>query len=79
MVLVCNLISQDHVIKGSCNFLGENTSWKVTTFLNLLVIGIEVVEIFLMIEEQDSKCSCLNLPLLFISKGHRLKALGISC
>ena len=34
--------------------------------------------IFLVAEEENSKCSCFNLPLLFISKGHWLKAHGIS-
>ena len=28
---------------------------------------------FLVIEDEDSRCSCFNLPLLFISKGHGLK------
>ena len=26
MVLVCQIISQDHVIKGSCNFMGRSQS-----------------------------------------------------
>ena len=32
---------------------------------------------FLVAEEENSRCSCLN-PLLFISKGHGLKAHDIS-
>ena len=33
---------------------------------------------FLIAEEENSRCSRFNLPLLFISKEHRLKAHGIS-
>ena len=33
---------------------------------------------FLVNEEENSECSCFNPPLLFISKGHGLKAHGIS-
>ena len=34
---------------------------------------------FLVTEEQDPTCSCLNPSILFISKAHGLKARGISC
>ena len=34
--------------------------------------------IFLIAEEEDSRCSRFNPPLLFISKGNGLKAHGIS-
>ena len=34
--------------------------------------------IFVVVEEQDSTCFRLNLPLLFISKVHSLKAHGVS-
>ena len=33
---------------------------------------------FLVVEEQDSTCLRFNPPLLFISKGHGLKAHGMS-
>ena len=33
---------------------------------------------FLVAEEEDSRCSHLNPPLLFISKGYGWKAHGIS-
>ena len=39
--------------------------------------GSEVV-MFLFVEEENSRCSRLNLPLLFIYKGHGLKAHGVS-
>ena len=27
MILVCHVISQDHVIKGPCDFMGGRPSW----------------------------------------------------
>ena len=33
---------------------------------------------FLVVEEENSRCSRFNPPLLFISKGYRLKGHGIS-
>ena len=45
MVLVCHVILQCHIIKGSCDFIGGSPSWYVTTLSSLLVIGIEIVEI----------------------------------
>ena len=35
-------------------------------------------KMFLVAEEKNSRCSRFNPPLLFISKGHGLKAHGIS-
>ena len=35
MCLVSHVISQDHVIKESCDFVDENPSWKVTTLLSI--------------------------------------------
>ena len=34
-----------HVIKRSCNFMGEKSSWEVTILPSLVAIGIVVVEI----------------------------------
>ena len=34
--------------------------------------------IFLVAEEENSRCSRFNLSLLFVSKGHRLKAHSMS-
>ena len=47
MALVCRIemISQDHVIKGSCDFIGETTSWQVTIMPSLVAKGTVVVEI----------------------------------
>ena len=36
-------------------------------------------DMFLVVEGEDSSCSRLNPPLLFISKGHGLTAHIISC
>ena len=35
-------------------------------------------DMFLVVEGQDSRCSCLNPPLLCISKAHGMKAHGMS-
>ena len=44
--LICYVISQNHVIEGSCNFMSENFSWYVTTLLSLVATDIAVVEIY---------------------------------
>ena len=45
MVLLCHLILQDHVIKGSWDFIHGRPFWLVITLPNLVTIGIVVVEI----------------------------------
>ena len=45
MILVCHMISQDRVIKGSYDPNGGSLSWYVTTLLRLVAIDIVVVEI----------------------------------
>ena len=45
MTLVCHLVSQDHVIEGSCKFIGGRSSWYVTILPGLVAISIVVVEI----------------------------------
>ena len=37
---------QDHVIKGSCDFMEEKSSLYVTTRPGLVTIGIVVVEVY---------------------------------
>ena len=46
--LIIHVVSQKHVIEGSCKFLSDNLSWYVTILPSLMVIGFEVVEIFLV-------------------------------
>ena len=41
-----NVTLQDHVIKGSCEFMKGSSSLYVTTLSGLLAIGIEVVADF---------------------------------
>ena len=43
MVIACLVISQDHVIKGSCAFIGSNPSRFVTALPSLVAIGTLVV------------------------------------
>ena len=45
MALVCHMILQDHVIQGSCDFMGGTVSWYVTPLPSLVVTGIVLVEI----------------------------------
>ena len=42
-VLVFNMILQEHVLKGLCDFVGGSHSCKVTTLPSLVDMGIEVV------------------------------------
>ena len=45
MVLVYQVISEDHMTKGSQDFPDENQSWKVTILPSLVITDIVVVEI----------------------------------
>ena len=45
MVLVCQVILKDHVIKRSCDFLARIQSRQVTILPNLVAMDIVVVEI----------------------------------
>ena len=45
MVLVCHVISQDHMTKEWGNIMGRSPLWQVTILPNLVVIGTVVVEI----------------------------------
>ena len=45
IVLVCSMISQDHLIKDSFDFVCENHSKQVIILLSLLSIGNAAVEI----------------------------------
>ena len=72
IILVCHVISQDHVIKGSSEFMGRYPSWKVTTLPSLVAIGMQCCNgnIFLVVQGQEITYPCFNPPLLFISKTH---------
>ena len=45
MVLVCHVILQDHIIKGSCDFMGCSSSYQVTILQRLVAIATLVVEL----------------------------------
>ena len=80
MILVCLMISQNLVIKRSCNFIGRtplmviHQPHKFDSHCRCASGDL----MFSVAEEEDSRCSSFNPPLLFISKGHGLKAHGIS-
>ena len=80
------MILENHMIKGSCNFTARS-HWS-KGHINLWVGAPDLSHyppkfvdhsqhvsgdiMFLVVEKQDSTSSCLNLPLLFISKAHGL-------
>ena len=66
------MISQDHVIKGSCDFLGKVFSLQVTTQPSFGGHrNFDSGDIFFLVGEgQGSTCLCFNPPLLFIFKAH---------
>ena len=76
MVLVCHVISQNHVIERLCSFMGWCLSCQVT-ILWLRHCGSGDM-MFLVVKGQDSTGPCFSPPLVFISKGHGLKACGIT-
>ena len=45
MILVCHVILLDHVINGSCDFIGKNPSTYVIILLGLVAINTLIAEI----------------------------------
>ena len=45
MVLICHMILQDQLTKGSCDFMGRRLFWLVAVLPSLVAIDIVVVEI----------------------------------
>ena len=75
MILVCHVILQNRVIKGSCEFMGKTPSRQVTILPSLLIIGTVVVEMFVtwswrddftrtclvcLIQVNSRRCICLS-------------------
>ena len=48
MYLICHVTSQDHLIEGSCKFMGGSSSLYVTTLTSSEAIGSTIVEMFLI-------------------------------
>ena len=46
--LACHVTLQNHVIKGSSNFMGGSSLWYITTLASLVAIGIVLIEMFLV-------------------------------
>ena len=46
MILVCNMILQDHLIRGLCEYTGRSPSRLVIILPRLVVIGTVVVDIW---------------------------------
>ena len=45
MYLICHVTSHDHVIEGSCEFMGGNSLWYIINLRGLVTISIVIVEI----------------------------------
>ena len=75
IVLVCQVILQEHVINGPYDLMGMSpfmVNHHPAKFGAHGHCGSGDIT-FLMIEEQDSTCSCLKRPIVFISKAHANK------
>ena len=48
MVLICHVISQNHVLKRSFDVMGRRRSWEVTIVQSLVGIGTLVEKTFLV-------------------------------
>ena len=81
MVLVCPVISKNHLIKVSCDFMGGSASWLMLSHHPAKFGGHRLCgsgdKMFLVAEKEDCRCFHFNPPLLYISKGYDLKAHGI--
>ena len=53
------------MIEGWCNFVDGSTSLYVTTPLSSVAIGIVVVEMFLVVQDQDSTCSLNSIVTIY--------------
>ena len=47
--LIYHVTLQDHVIKGSSDFMEKSSSWSVTTLSGLVAIDVDVVVIVILI------------------------------
>ena len=45
MHLVCHVTSHDHLIKGSCRFIGGSSLQYVTTVVSVVIISLVTLEI----------------------------------
>ena len=44
MDLICHVTSHDHLIEGSCAFVGDSSFQYVTTLTSLVTIGTVILE-----------------------------------
>ena len=80
MFLVCHIVLKDNVFKGPCDFMGGSPSllsYHLAKFGGHRHYGKEDL-MFLVVEEEDSRCSLFNTSLLVISKGHSMKVYNLS-
>ena len=62
MVLACHMISQDHLIKASCDFISRSPSRQVIVLPSLVVISTVVEEIkwFLVFHVIKGSCDLMD-------------------
>ena len=75
MVLVCHVILNDSMIKGSCNFMGGAPRGKSPPANSGGHRHCGGADMFLVVEGQDS--TRLNPPSLLISNAHGMKSHGM--
>ena len=81
MVLVCHVISKNHLIKVSCDFMDGSASRLMLSHHPAKFGGHRHCgsgdKMFLVAEVEDCRCFHFHPPLTYISKGYDLKAHGI--
>ena len=65
MLLVCHMISQDHIVKGSCDFMVSHNPATFYDHRNCVSADMFLVDML------------FNLPLLFIPKSHGMEVRGM--
>ena len=71
MTLVCHVISQEHLIKGSCDFMDGTPSSLTVSHQPIKSDGnSHCGSGDVLVAVETSRCYRFNLPLVFISRGH---------
>ena len=66
MVLVCHVISADHMINGSCDFVGRSQSRSVTILQILVAMATVIVAVFSLSRDLLKAVSASYLLVCFV-------------